>query len=638
MNSIYGNTGTTLRIGGIASGLDTESIIRDLMRIEQLKVDRLYQQKTRTEWLRDDYRSIINILKDFKDTRFDVLKPDTYMLSSNAYRTYKVTSTNDAAVAVSARAGITAVTTTIQRIESLATAASLSSKSPVSSPLYGTGDIAGEMNFDGESLTLALDGVSKKLTFSKNYGPGEWDIFASDLQQMLDEAFGAGRVQVSTVVSEEDVHLRLTAGNSTLEVRDGTGGAMDALGFTKGQSNRVNLDMSIGSLQFQTPLSFGTNGEIAFEINGVPFSFSSSATLREIMSKINSSEAGVQLTYSSLTDQFILTANETGAGQTIKIVNKEGNFFGEGSVTHITELTAHGTDAHLWINNQEIYRSTNNFTIDGINYTLKATYDGTEPIVIKAEYDVTAAVEKIKGFVEQYNKVIEEINKKLSEEYFRDYPPLTEAQKDEMTEKEIELWEKKARSGLLRGDRLLEELVGKMRKALIDAVEGAGISLSAIGIKTGSYYEKGKLQLDEKILTEALLNHGEKIEKLFIAKSKIDYSPDLTSEQRAQRYQESGLMYRISDILNDYIRTTRNDAGKKGLLLEKAGIVNDVTEYKNALNEEISRIEKRIDAALALLQSKEDAYWRQFTALEKALQQMYSQSAWLMQQFGNNRY
>jgi len=645
VNSLYGST--PIRFGGIATGLDTETIIKDLMCIEQMKVEKLYQEKTRTEWLREDYRRIINKLKDFKDTRFDVLKPSTYMLSSNTYRAFKVTSTNTDFVEVSARSGASTGTTTIEWIESLATSAYLTTGSAtpdsvddyVSAPLSSTTRLGEHgLQLEGEKLTLALDGVSRTITFSSNYaGLDETESFEGEFQALLDSAFGENRIKVEVA---GDGSIELTAlNNSTIAVTGGTVNALSDLQLSAGMSSRANLDAAIANAGLNKTVSFGTGGKLVFEINGVPFEFNSSTTLREIMSEINNSDAGVTLSYSSLTDSFTLKANATGAGKTIEIVNKEGNFFGSDSVIGITQSEAdNGTDAKLSINNTVIFRSTNNFTIDGLNYNLKAVYNGDPAINVTTEYDVSSVVDNIKGFVEQYNEVIDTIHKKLSEERFRDFYPLTEEQKAEMKEKEIELWEGKARSGLLRGDRLLESMVLEMRRALADAVEGVGLSLSSIGIKTGSYTEKGRLVIDEKALTDALRNHGDKVERLFAAQSEISYSPNLTSTERAQRYKESGLMHRISDILNNYIRTTRDSDGKKGILLEKAGITNDVTEYQNMLNDKIKSIDWRIENAMRLLQSKEESYWRQFTAMEKAIQQMNAQSAWLMQQMGNSNY
>ena len=71
-----------MRISGISSGLDVDGIVQQLIRIEQMKVDKARQSKTLLEWKRDDYRSVINAIRAFKDEYFDVLKPATNMRSA----------------------------------------------------------------------------------------------------------------------------------------------------------------------------------------------------------------------------------------------------------------------------------------------------------------------------------------------------------------------------------------------------------------------------------------------------------------------------------------------------------------------------------------------------------------------------
>ena len=93
IDSIYNTySSSKLRIGGLASGLDVDSIIQDLIRAEQMKVDRIKQERQLTEWRRDAYRDITNSLRAFQDEFFNILRMDTYMLSSNAYKTYSATS------------------------------------------------------------------------------------------------------------------------------------------------------------------------------------------------------------------------------------------------------------------------------------------------------------------------------------------------------------------------------------------------------------------------------------------------------------------------------------------------------------------------------------------------------------------
>lgn len=571
VNSTYSTYSTgTLRIGGLASGLDVDSIIEQLMQVEQIKVDRLKQERQLIEWRKEAYREITNLLRAFQDEFFNVLKTDTYMLSSNRYRTFSVTSSAESYITATANASAMEGTYTITKIESLATSTIVKSN---------------EWTFaDGKSLDSTL------------------------------EALG--------LVNEEE-----------------------------------EAKFSINGVTFliKTPSEVPSEGE------GLPPDTvvidPIKTTMRQLMNIINTnSKAGVNLFYSSIEKRFILQTKATGETSTSILMDGNDNPLVEGSFLKSIGFLddsgswaagvdkIKGTDAKVYFKEIGgsgeilVQNAANTFTIDGVTYTLKnTTPEGAEPITITVTQDVDKAYNAIKSFVDKYNELIDKINGKLNEERFRDYAPLTDAQRKEMSEKEIELWEQKAKSGLLRSDSILQNIVYGMRRALSDAVADIGISLSSIGITTGLYSERGKLHINEDKLKEALRNDPEQVMQLFMKKSSIDYSPDLDSTSRTQRYNESGLMYRIYDILMDNIRTTRNKDGKKGILLEKAGIVGDITEFQNLMDEELKRLDKRIDAAVEAMISKENKYWAQFTALERAIQRMNMQSMWLMQQMGINQ-
>lgn len=652
VNSIYNQR---IRFSGLASGLDTESIIDDLMRIEQLKVDKLKQEKQLIEWRRDDYREIINLIRGFYDKYFDILYAETNMRSANAYNTYIAKSSKEDYLTVTASANAVKQNYQIVSVK-VATAAYAESSGRVSKGIKGEIKVAGgELELENAFLMITLDGVTKKIDFEKNYATAT--DFQNDFQALLDKAFGESRIKVEIGSEQEGIWtISLTPDSTASALTIAGGDAAKKLGLVNelgvGQSNRINLDSTLLALQEQLAgeLNFIEGdadnngvGVVRFEINGKTFQFTENATLREVISTINASEAGVTLYYSSITDSFRLENKATGAAHELTFKDLDGTFLSALNLKSSEEegVVKRGEDAELTIKNGEgenikIIRSTNTFTIDGITYNLKKNFvaQGEDYIDITVSQDVTRAFENIKSFVEDYNNLIDKINSKLKEERFRGYPPLTEAQKEEMTEKEIERWEEKARSGLLRNDPVLQNIVYSMRRALVEAVEGVSIGLSSIGITTGSYTEGGKLHIDEKKLKEALETKGDQVMRLFSQESEIKYSPDLTAGQRAKRYRESGLVQRIYDIIQDNVRTTRNKDGRKGILLEKAGIVGDTSEFKNVLYEQIKSMEKRIDEAIERMYETEERYWRQFTALETALQRMYSQSAWLFQQLG----
>ena len=621
-----------LRFGGLASGIDTESMVQNLMRVERVRVTRLEQSRIRTEWMRDDFREIHRLLRGLKDANFDILRPAGFMLSVNAYRAFDAQSSDAGRVSAFGFATAVVGVTKIQRVDQLAVSASMKSAGGVSAPLTGVQDLLSGADLTGKTLTLNLDGVNRTITFAQEYETGA--LLAKDLQVLLDRAFGASRINAGL---SGDGQLSLDAGGSVLSVISGS--AMQDLGFAPGTGNRIQLDLGISQAGLALPASFGEDGRLSFSINGVDFAFDQTATLRQVMNAVNGSSTGVRMTYSSLTDGFTLTAAYTGSGRRIVIENRSGNLFGSGSALGLEAGYAeNGKDALLSINGVSVVRSSNTFTLDGVRYTLNRTFEASEGAVqVTVAQNTQAVVDRIKGFVENYNQLIERVRGKLTEEVHRDFFPLTDEHKRDMSERETQVWEEKARSGLLRGDRILERVLREMRRALMDPVEGAGLSLSSMGITTGSFFEHGRLHIHEERLREAVQQHGSQIEQLFVGAPVIRYSPNLSGAERQERYRTAGLMHRISDILDDHIRTTRDSSGNKGILLEKAGIPGDLSEHRNLMSAEIQRINRRMDVLLGRLQLREAALWKQFTAMEKAMQQMNNQSRWLMQQSVSNQ-
>ena len=265
--------------------------------------------------------------------------------------------------------------------------------------------------------------------------------------------------------------------------------------------------------------------------------------------------------------------------------------------------------------------------------------DESPVITLNVSVDTEAVYDVIAAFVNDYYELIEQINGRLNEEFYRDFQPLTDEQKEAMTEKEIELWEEKAKSGLLRRDSALSKMLQDLRQVLYSAVDG--LNLTQFGIETSrNWRDQGKLVLKNNgaDLKAAIAANPDQVADFFSKRSDIAYSATLTAEERAQRYAESGLASRVSDILNDYIRTTRDKSGRKGILLEKAGIVGDITEFRNSYDERIAGLNKQIARMNEMLLRKENQYYRQFSQMETALQSLYAQSTWLASMTQSQRY
>ena len=210
------------------------------------------------------------------------------------------------------------------------------------------------------------------------------------------------------------------------------------------------------------------------------------------------------------------------------------------------------------------------------------------------------------------HSTIESIYEKLNEKRYPDYKPLTDEQieSEQLTDKQIDSG-KKARSGLLKNDRLISGEMTKIRMAvyrIVKGIEDGYRSLADIGIKTGEYEENGKLYIDEDALRKAIESNPEQVMTLFTHSSGNE--------------DEMGIARRLYYTLVDAVDRITDMAGSDGDL----GDSSFIGEQIRSVNKMISREEDR-------LQRLEDRYWRQFTALERLVSQLNAQSSWLLSMF-----
>jgi len=656
-----------LRFSGLATGLDTDQIVSDLMKAERIPLSKLHQQKQLAEWKRDAYREITNLLRGFKDEYMNYLKPSSNMLSSASYKKFSVsvidsaTGAQSTAVSVSAGTDATAGMHTIT-VARMAKADKAVSGGGVTKALESVAEISAEdiaaINAgNAKNIRISAGGVTRQVTLGTSYT--DVQSIADDLQAKIDAAFGSGKITVSKVAAGGGEGIRFDAaganvGKITL-YQGTTDGGLQYLHFSSGSSNRLNVSLSLAELadSFATPLTFGGEPgkeQLKFSINSKEFTFDSSQTLLSLMNTINAdSDAKVRIAYDEAADKFTITAAQLGEGNNI-VINSQtyGNFFSDSSESLngavkididnpivIAHGGQEGVDADVTINGQRFLRSGNIITLNGITYTLLRESATEQNVTLNADTD--AIYSNILNFVNKYNEVIGKINEKLSEKYDRNYLPLTEEQKGAMKEDDIERWENKAKTGLLRNDRILEGIVRDMRKAMYETVDT--LRLSSIGITSDVYSARGKLVVDESKLKQAIQNDPDGVMALFSRQSASYpiYKRTLTSEEMAVRYSEEGLVHRLYDIIEENVSTLRNSAGKKGILLEKAGLTGDISEYTNSYYREISGYDAKIKETNNKLVRKEENYFKKFSELEKIISKMNMQSNWLAAQFSQKK-
>ncbi len=284
-----------------------------------------------------------------------------------------------------------------------------------------------------------------------------------------------------------------------------------------------------------------------------------------------------------------------------------------------TSTETGGTNVEFEINGLKTERYSNTFEMNGVTFSIKDLFDSsTSPngVTTTISNNSTDVFDNIKGFVDKYNDLIGKISKKTSEEFYRSYRPLTDEQREGLSDKQQEQWEEKAKSGLLKRDPILSNVLSSMRTDFYQPVDNANVNplykqLSSIGITTTSnYLEGGKLVINEAELKKAIEEDPQSVENLFRGGS------DATNES------QKGIIHRLYDSVN----------ATMDKLKDKAGGVNS-TNQQFALGRELKNVDSSIDRFEDRMKQVEDRYWRQFTAMEKAIQQANQQSAYLMQQF-----
>ncbi|WP_126428724.1 flagellar hook-associated protein 2 [Brevibacillus marinus] len=488
-----------IRFGGMASGLDTDAIIKELMKVERMPVDRLQRKKTLQEWKRDAYREMNKLLLELQQT-VDSLR------FTSSFNKKIASSGNDSIVSVKTN-GKPGLSTYSIKVNQLAV--------PATPPVA--------------EFTTAVSDTKTKVNAS----------FTFTIAKTID---GTPKTAEITVGPEDTIENII---------------------------NRVN-NANIG-----VKASF-LNGKLVFS--------------------------------STDSTAFTITAPTDGSGDALGM---------NGSVT--AEGTT-GTPGEVEINGVKHQITSNTFTYDGIEFTVKQV--SATPVVVTSKTDEDTVFNAIKAFVDKYNEVIEKINAKISEPKYRGYEPLLDEEREALPEKTADKLEGMAKSGILLRDSILTTGLYNLRAAISTPLQAAGVdkafdTLAEIGIggpPTGkyAYMENGKLYIDEEKLRKAISENGDAVAKLF-----ANYSDH---DDPATRYKETGIAQRLYDELKKTMDEVTKKAGSSTAVFDDSVIGKAIRD----IDDEIDRWEDR-------LQQIEDRYWKQFTAMEQALTRYNSQSTWFAQ-------
>ncbi|MEI8217049.1 MAG: flagellar filament capping protein FliD [Eubacteriales bacterium] len=614
---------TSNRVGGLVSGMDIDTLVAKLTLGSKNKIIKEQQKSQKLQWKQDAYRKVTAAIIGFKKSYFDALST-TNLRSTSFFNPFKASSSSDA-IKASATPTASPGTINVTEVSQLATNQKIDSSSNVSKALSGALTETGTLteseistlvsDLSGKSISINLDGKIRTISFDASFvatatSPVSADSFKLAFQNSLNATFGkdtSGNNLINVGITGNQ--FSLSASTSKI-ILGGDSATLLKLGFVPSQSNKITTSNSLASLSLNSALA-GSSFE--FKINDVDFSFTSSDSLDKVISTINSSTAGVTLSYSSLSDKLTLTSKETGSGENIKFSETTGNFLS--SIMSGTGSSTQGKNAELKVDGVSISRSSNNFNLDGTNFELLKTFNsGSDPVAITVKADSASLFDPIVKFVGEYNNLMDTLNGYITEKTDSNYQPLTDEQKAAMTESQISVWETKAKAGILTGDSILSGLKSKLQAMIYEPGVTGGIALFSIGISSAGWQENGKLVIDETKLKDSLSTKGSDIKDLFTA--------------------TNGLANKMNDLLAKAVET-KGVQGTRGSLIEIAGIPLHTSATQNNITKYIESSKALIVTLNTRLTTEENRYWTKFSAMETAISKLNDQSTMITKQFSS---
>lgn len=487
----------------------------------------------------------------------------------------------------------------------------------------------------GKSITVTYGGQKKTIELIKDGDTvNSYDDFKKLLQTRIDKAFGKDKITVETG-TDGGLSFKPVNSQETISINADSLELRNAIGIQANQSNKLSLDSSLyynreqlGFAKNMTEDEFNEKLK-DFSINGVAISgLTKDTTVNQLMAMINENdEIGVKASYIAGTNQFSLTATETGSGRKIELGGMAENIFGSTNADNNRD----GQDAQILVSygngvETTVTSSTNSFDLEGLTVTVSGTFgfnsDGTvdrsQNVTFSAAADADAVTERVKKFVEDYNALVKEINSQITTKPDSSYAPLTDAQKEEMDDKSIENWEKKAKQGLLFGDTTLRDLSSSIQGVLTDLM-GSGVSyddLEKIGITiSDDYTDGGTLSFDETKFKSAMTSDPDLVSNIFTGGGEV----------------KKGLISIVEDTLTPYAtRWSYKNGGSYGSLIEEAGSEKiSLSLTNNQIYTQLQEMQDAIDRLNDQLKTEQDRYISQFTQMETLISQMNSQSGYL---------
>lgn len=675
-----------IRMSGLISGLDTESLVKELMSVQSMKMTKKENLKTKTEWKQEKWKDLNTKIYSLYTGKLSKIK-----MQGN-YATKKVTSSDESSVSATAT-GSTATGSHSLEIKSLASAQYVTGAQITKDNLKSS---ASSKNITSKSLLTDFDGIeegmiitiknkagsTKTLEIKDNTKISDFVSTCQDagLSASFDEKLGrffisskeSGVKQGFTITTTGDSEKVSAAANAlkrsvhslvdydkNISIQADIDHYFSMIDMSKVYENKQEAKENYEEYQktFDALDESDKNEEAKKKLQELKDAYKQASEEYETEKTKQSIYVDEMLSYvkgiASSTSGLSSTELSSKIDEMRSIYNKS---LEEDATVSTSALTALGldeitgeevdggkngvtvraaSDAVIVLNGAEMTGDSNTMTVNGITLDLKAVTNGAVKLTVAT--DIDQIYNSIKEFITEYNEVLKAMNEAYNAESARKYDVLTSEQKEAMTDEEVEKWEGKIKDSLLRRDTTLNSLISVMRTTMsssvkLDSVTFEAIdrtkkdadgnfkeynspvaySLASFGIRTSTDYTEGSL----------LHIYGDEDDEL--------YSSEDNLLKKALEENPSAVQAVLSKLCTNLYDTLTEK-------MSASSISSAMTFYNDKeLKSQISTYEDDLKTLQKKLNEQEDRYYKQFTAMEKAMSQAQTQSSALGGLFGTN--
>ena len=528
------------------SGIDVESLVKVGMMSEQKKYDRLYKKEVETEWRKEAFADVYSAVNTFRSSMSDM------RLSSRTKPMTATSSLSDVVTATAnANAGVMSHTVEVTQAASNAYLMTASGQKVARTNTAASASVAlKDVAFAGGTMPAGMANGDTALSFKLSNGTGTAEvkftaeeIFTKNLT--LNDL--ATRINNARFIDSDG---KKTALNITASY-DAVSDAFSIVNTKSGSDNKVSLSVDTGAGSAADTTALLNNlklGQVSGGSISAPLSFTAAGTTS--------------------------TLEAAGTNASVKV------------------------DGRTYTDLQE-----NKLQVNGVTYTFKKeTPAGTTAQVTIAQ-DQEKLVENVKKFVEDYNKLLDDLHGRYNNNKYPDYEVLTKDQEASMSHEQVEKWNERAKSGLLYRDGYLRSIISDMRDAVTNRVgsaPGRYNNLAAIGITSKD--QSGHLKLDENKLRTAISAEPDAVNQIFSHTDDDD------------NYGDNGVATRLAERLGKRMESLKSHAGMTANKSDRSELGKLIENY-----------EKQMSDFKQLMSSFENQLYKKYNAMEEAISKLSSQ-------------